>query len=129
MRKQMIELRKAINTYLKAIHPRVYFQSAPENAENAEYPYIVVDFTNTNDDGEFQEITVVDIDGWDRPSNGDTAALENLMANINGLNKTTVTADDLAVSFYLDRKLPLMDPDPLIKRRKYVYQARLYKRE
>jgi hypothetical protein len=135
MRKKMIDLRRALTAYLKGIHPRVYFQVAPDKAV---FPYIVFDFPNLNDDGEFQEIIVVDIDGWDKPSDGDTMVLENLMASINGngnmvtpsgLNKMTVIADDLAVTFYLDRKLPLKDPDPLIKRRKYIYQARLFKRE
>ncbi|WP_342432610.1 hypothetical protein [Neobacillus sp. FSL H8-0543] len=122
----MINLRKALTAYLKNIHSRVYFQSAPGKVA---YPYIVFDIPNYIDDGEFQEFMVVDVDGWDSPMNGDTSGLETLMESINALNKTTLMTDDLAVSFYLDLKLPLIDPDPLIKRRKYVYQARLYKRE
>ncbi|MBT2722314.1 DUF3168 domain-containing protein [Bacillus sp. ISL-46] len=120
----MINLRKALISYLKGIHPRVFYQAAPDKAV---YPYIVVNFPNSSDDGEFQELFILDIDGWDRT--GDTTTLENLMVSINGLNKKTLMADDLAVTFYLDRKLALTDPEPLIKRRKYIYQARLYKRE
>ncbi|MBO0962496.1 hypothetical protein J1P26_22640 [Neobacillus sp. MM2021_6] len=128
----MIELRKVIKSYLKTIHPKVYFQAAPDDAP---YPYIVYDFPNINSDGEIQEITVVDIDGWDRPSTGDTTNLENLMSLINGdgdlmaptgLNKGVLSDDQIAVSFYLDTKLPLVDTDPMIKRRKYVYQARQF---
>ncbi|MEK3855938.1 hypothetical protein [Cytobacillus sp. FSL H8-0458] len=131
----MIDLRKVIRTYLKSVHPTVYFQNAPEDAS---FPYIVYDFPNLNSDGEVQSIVVVDIDGWDRPSNGDTIPLEILMEKIDGdgdllkpsgLNKNTLTADNIAVSFYLDTKLPLVDDDPLIKRRKYVYQARLFNKE
>jgi hypothetical protein len=128
----MIEFRKVLNNYLKSIHPRVYFQAAPGDAD---YPYIVYDFPSINSDGETQEIIIVDIDGWDRPDSGDTTQLENLMSSINGngdltnptgLNKKTLDAAEIVASFYLDSKLPLTDTDPLIKRRKYIYQARLF---
>jgi hypothetical protein len=128
----MIELRKVIKNYLKSIHPRVYFQTAPGDAV---YPYIVYDFPSINSDGETQEIIIVDIDGWDRPDFGDTTQLENLMSSINGngdltnptgLNKRTLDAAEIVASFYLDTKLPLTDTDPLIKKRKYIYQARLF---
>lgn len=131
----MIDLRTVIKSYLKSIHPRVYFQSAPDNAV---YPYIVYDIPNYSDDGETQSLIVVDIDGWDRPNNGDSTVLENLMTSINGdgdlktpsgLNKKTLTTDKIVVSFYLDNKLPLTDKDPLILRRKYIYQARLFTKE
>lgn len=126
----MIELRKAISTYLKSIHPSVYFQSAPDTAT---FPYIVYDISNYIDNGENQSLIVVDIDGWDRPSNGDTMRIEEMMESINGngnlhtasgLDKRTLTTDKIVVSFYLDSKLPIADDDPTIKRRKYTYQAR-----
>lgn len=131
----MIDLREVIRDYLKSIVSRVYFQSAPPNAK---YPYLVYDIPNYSEDGEVQSLIVVDIDGWDRPNNGDTTNLENIMAQINGdgdlqspsgLNKTTLTTDNIVVSFYLDNKLALTDKDPLIKRRKYIYQARLFNKE
>lgn len=128
----MIELRKIIKGYLKGIHPRVYFQSAPSDAV---FPYVVYDIPNISDDGELQEIILIDIDGWDRPENGDTLPLEIIMASIegdgdlfspSGLNKRTLIAEKIAVSFYLETKLPLEDTDPLILRRKYTYQAKLF---
>jgi hypothetical protein len=122
----MISLRKELKVYLNSIHPRVYFQYAPDNPI---YPYIVFDFPGFNDDGEFQEFIVVDIDGWDKPKNGDTTGIESLMESVNSINKKTFVTDDWVVTLYLDRKLPLVDPDSSIKRRKYVYQAKLYKRE
>jgi hypothetical protein len=131
----MIDLKIVINNYLKSIHPSSYFQFAPTDAD---FPYIVYHFPNVSSDGELQEINVVDIDGWDRPENGDTTVLENLMSKINGngdlinptgLNKRLLSNNNVAVSFYLDTKLPLTDTDPLIKRRKYVYQARLFNKE
>jgi flagellar capping protein FliD len=121
----MIEFRRIVKASLKAIHPRVYFQSAPKKAE---YPYLVYDITNVYDDGENSQTIDLDVDGWDNIA--DTTRIETLMENVNqNINKMTETAETLAVSFYLDRILFLTDDDPLLKRRKYMYQARLFKRE
>lgn len=121
----MIELRQLLHPYLKMLHPRVYYQVAPESAQ---YPYIVYDIPNIIDDGEGLQIAILDIDGWDMPINGNTIELENLMTNINnGINKETLTVENMAVSVYLDRKLSLTDNDKRICRRKYIYQARLFK--
>lgn len=120
----MMNLRKVLYPFLKSLHPRVYFQIAPETAQ---YPYLVYDFTQIVNDGEDFETVAVDIDGWDMPAGGDTTALETLMQSVNeALNKKTLTADELAVTFYLDRKIPLIDDNPAIKRRKYIYEARLF---
>jgi len=119
-------LRELLYPQLKAIHPRVYFQAAPENAQ---FPYLVYDFTQITNDGEEFETVALDVDGWDMSVGGDTTAIENLMDEVNqALNKKTLTAEGLAVTFYLDRKIPLVDDNPAIKRRKYIYEARLFGR-
>ena len=133
-----------MKAFVKAIHPnvaidgksvsRVHFQAAPENAP---FPYLVYDFPNISPDGESMDLAMVDIDGWDSPTNGDTAALETLMALVNGngnlisptgLDKATLFTEAIAVTFYLDIKIPLRDDDPRIRRRKYIYQAKLFRR-
>lgn len=122
----MKKFRELIHPYLKSIHPRVYFQDAPDNAQ---FPYLVYDFTQIINDGEEFETVAVDIDGWDMPAGGDTTNLETLMQSVNdALNKKTLTAEGVAVTFYLDRKIPLVDDNPGIKRRKYIYEARLFGR-
>ena len=122
----MKNLRKLLHPYLKSIHPRVYFQDAPDDAQ---FPYLTYDFTQITNDGEEFETVALDIDGWDMPADGDTTALETLMQTVNdALNKKTLTAEGLAVTFYLDRKIPLRDDNPAIKRRKYIYEARLFGR-
>ena len=122
----MKNLRKLLHPYLKSIHPRVYFQDAPDNAQ---FPYLVYDLTQIVNDGEEFETVALDIDGWDMPADGDTTAIENLMDEVNqALNKKTLTAEELAVTFYLDRKIPLTDDNKDIRRRKYIYEARLFGR-
>ena len=122
----MINLRKLLHPYLKSIHPRVYFQLAPDDAQ---FPYLVYDFTQIVNDGEEFETVAVDVDGWDMPADGDTTALETLMQTVNdALNKKTLTAEGLTVTFYLDRKIPLLDDNKNIRRRKYIYEARLFGR-
>jgi len=122
----MIELRKTLQAHLKTIHSRVYFQQAPDTAT---FPYIVYNIPSLNDDGEDFQLVTLDIDGWDAPETGDTTALETLMTAINtGMNKKTFVTDTFSVTFYLETKLPLVDDDPRIKRRKYVYQGRLFER-
>jgi hypothetical protein len=122
----MKNLRELIHPFLKSIHPRVYFQDAPDDAQ---FPYLTYDFTQITNDGEEFETVALDVDGWDMPADGDTTALETLMQSVNAaLNKKTLTAEELAVTFYLDRKIPLRDDNKNIRRRKYIYEARLFGR-
>ncbi len=121
----MIELRRALHPQLRAIHPRVYFQRAPDTAT---FPYLTYSF-EVVPDGEGFELVVLDVDGWDLPSDGDTTQLENLMADVKReLDKAVLTTENLVVSIYLDRKLPLEDENPNIIRRKHIYQGRLFER-
>lgn len=116
----MIDIRKLIQAELKAVHPRVYYQVAPETAV---FPYVVYDMPNTYDDGEALQTIVLDVDGWDDEEN--TTALETLMTNVNDrLNKKVLRGSDFAIALYLENKLTLIDDDPRIRRRKYTYQGR-----
>lgn len=120
----MIELRTIIQGQLKSVHPRVYFQMAPETAT---FPYLVYDIVSINDDGESFQLVTLDVDGWD--DEADTTALETLMQNVNQtLNKKTFVSGNSTVTFYLENKIPLTDDEPTIKRRKYTYQGRLFER-
>jgi len=120
----MIRLRRALEPQLDAVHSRTWYEDAPNDAE---YPYLVYNFPNDLDDGEGFCNVVLDIDGWDAPEAGDTTALENLMAAVDAaINKKTLIADDIVVTFYRNNKLSLDDDDERIKRRKYIYQARLF---
>ena len=72
---------------------------------------------------------LAEVDGWDLPATGDTTVIETLMATINSLNKSVLTAQDMRAVFFLDRKLSLKDDDSRIKRRKYIYLVKIYKGE
>jgi len=123
---KVIEIRKIIKTQLKSIHPRIYHSSAPDNAT---FPYLVYDLPNSNDDGTLEQF-VLDVDAWDLPAGGDTAALETLIDSADkSLHRKTFTInDDLAVTFYRENRLTLTDDDPNIKRRKYTYEVRTFER-
>lgn len=116
----MIELREALEPYLVSLHPRVHFQIAPDDSV---FPYVTYDL-QIYDDGEGAQIVNLDIDGWDNTP--DTTALENMMKSINNIDKHVITTDTITVVFYLENKIPLVDDDKSIKRRKYSYVGHLY---
>ena len=121
----MIELRRVLHLHFRSIYPRVYFQKAPDTAQ---FPYLTYSL-EVMPDGECFELLALDIDGWDMPDDGDTTQLENLMTDVKReLDKAVLTTENLVVSIYLDRKLPLEDENPNIIRRKHIYQGRLFER-
>jgi hypothetical protein len=119
---KVIELRKAILSYLKSIHPRVYFQIAPEGAA---FPYLVYDLPNSTDDAVMERF-VLEVDGWDNSK--DTTAVETLMDSVDKElhRKTVILINSISATFYRESRLSLLDDDPRIRRRKYVYQVRTH---
>lgn len=119
----MIEVRKAINSQLKSIHPRVYFMKAPETAT---FPYLVYELDITYLEDELYMVSL-DVDGWDNKN--DTTAFEILMNSVkNTFKKNILINDKLAIFLEFDRAFPLTDPDESINRRKYIFTGRLYER-
>jgi hypothetical protein len=119
----MLELRKAIQSNLKAIHPRLFFLRAPEKSI---FPYLVYTIEITNIEDNLQLVTL-DVDGWD--DNSDTIPLETLMEAVKQtFNKQIIINDKLAMFLDLDRRLTLTDTDPRLNRRKYIFNGRLYER-
>lgn len=118
----MIDLRKTIQSLIKAIHPRVYFHEAPKS--ETPYPYIVYDI-EIYGLGEGNELVTLEIDGWD--DNKDSLPLETLLENINNTFKElSIITDTFAITFSLDRILPLSDEsDKAVNKRRYVYEGRL----
>jgi len=134
---KVIEIREIIQTALKSVHARVYFESSPATIDDPDnpgtniptpFPYLVYDLPNSTDDGTLEQF-VLDVDAWDS-TNGDTTSLETLIDSADkSLHRKTITVDDvLAVTFYRENRLTLTDDDPNIKRRKYTYEVRTFER-
>lgn len=120
----MIEIRQVLHPYLLILHARTYFQQAPDNAA---MPYLVYNFVNILDDGQGHQLLTLDIDGWDNAD--DTTPLEALMSQVEvGLDKHVLVGTGAVISVYLDNKIPLLEDDQKIHRRKYVFQGRIFKR-
>lgn len=119
----MKEVRQAIVSQLKTVHPRVYFLKA---SNTAQFPYLVYTIQIT-DLGDGLRVVTLDVDGWNNQD--DTTALEDLMINVkNALNRNLVINNNLFLSFYLDRQLALTDDDPQLNRRTNIFMGRLYER-
>jgi len=50
------------------------------------------------------------------------------MKTINAIDKKTLTTNEIAITLFLDNKIPLLDDDKTIHRRKYIYSGRLIRR-
>jgi len=119
----IIEARKAIQSALLEVSPRVYYENAPLTAT---YPYLVFNLPNSLYDGANTGNLILEVDGWDKTQS--STALETLMYNVNAkLDRKTVNGS-VALIFYLDSKLSIPDDDASIIRRKYNYQLKTIQR-
>lgn len=121
------EVRKALQTALIAIHPRVYYEDAPDGAD---FPYLVYELEDSNFDGANTELFTLNVDGWDRPTaanNYSSIPLENLMDSVNRALEVLIAPINPRLGFRVvfDRRYSINDPDDRIKRRRYEYQIRL----
>ena len=119
----MINLKTALNTLLRTIHNRVYFQTAPNSAQ---FPYLVYNlpssFTN-----EEQEILVLDVDVWDSAT--DSTVIETLASQVwTQLHRYRHIDNEIQFTIHRSSRLVLDDNDPRIRRRKLVFQLRFYDR-
>jgi len=121
----MIEIRKAVNAYLRSLYSNIFYMQAPDTAA---YPYIVYTL-EVYPDGEGGGIVDLEIDGWNLDLTGDTTVIENLMVLINSIDKKTLVTDKLSVTFFNENMIPLLDDsDKAIQRRKYMYTGNLIRK-
>lgn len=118
---KVLEIRRTIQDALKAIHPRVWYERAPDAAQ---FPYLVFLLENAIDEPGLERF-VLDVDGWDAPADGSTVALEQLMEAVDqALHKRVVNAEDVSFVIYRDRRFPVDDDDERIRRRKAIFEIR-----
>ena len=113
-------IRTAIGAILAAVG-NVHYEVAPESAT---YPYLVYNLPNSIDSGTLEQF-VLDVDGWDDDT--DTTTLEALMyAADQALHRKSVVSGDLGFRIYRENRLVLDEKESRLRRRKYIYQIRLY---
>jgi hypothetical protein len=119
----MIEIRKSIVAELMAVHPRVYFVTAPTDAE---FPYLIYSVEAT-DLGDGLQMITLDVDVWDQKA--DTTDIENLMDQVKSrMDRALFINDELYLKFYLDRQLAIEMAEIGLNRRTNIFTARHYER-
>lgn len=120
---KVLKIRNVISSLLDTVQQRNYYESAPDGVA---YPFLVYDLPDSTDDGSMENF-VLEIDGWDSPSNGDTTELETLMGEMDKLiHRKTTMIDGISLTFYRESRSPIKDPDTRLRRRQYTYQVRVH---
>lgn len=117
-----VALRAVLQTELKKIHCKVYYEDAPDCAS---FPYLVYNLSGT--DSKPSRDYSLDIDVWDKPKDASTTVVETLADNLeNTLNELLINNDDLSAIIYTSSRLSINDPEPSIKRRRVIFDMRVY---
>ena len=113
-------IKTEIGAILAAIG-NVHYEHAPESAT---YPYLIFNLPNSIDSGTLEQF-VLDVDGWDDDTN--TTTLEALMyAADQALHRKSIISGDLGLRIYRENRLVLDEKESRLRRRKYIYQIRVY---
>lgn len=129
----VIALKTMVYTFLKTLTDRVYDGIAQPNAA---FPYVTyaLRYTNTDENMVMERVTM-EVDIWDNKPI-DTTALETLTGLIDGDGKVTgasglhrkhyYSASVLTADSYRINRLDIEDEDPVIRRRKLIYEILSY---
>lgn len=133
----MYDIRTALQANLLPIAAAttdLYFELADEEAT---FPYIVYSFDPISTDDESGNSLILNVDGWDAPSNGDSTTLEQLMQTIDGdgniqnptgLNEKIITTTEVTIILRRALRYAIPDNDPTIKRKRYTYNLTVFER-
>ncbi|WP_067725371.1 hypothetical protein [Oceanobacillus damuensis] len=117
-----LEIRKVIENLLIDVAPRLFYEKA---AKDTPYPYAVYEISDSIDDGSLEDMEL-EVNGWDKPSNGSSIELATLMGNIdNKLHRSINNSNGVFFSIYRENRRAIRDPDESIRRRQMTYQIRL----
>ena len=116
------KLRKALVTIFSQITPVVFYSQA--NSQVA-FPYIVFELSLLADEN--YDSYSVEVDVWDRGNN--VSNLENICDSLEKLDRTLHNDEDLSFVMYFENKNIVIDSDKELKRRRLVFNLKLYSKE
>lgn len=117
-----LSMRKIIREKIGSIAPHLYYESAHKESP---YPYVVYTLDDSNSFDSVEDF-VLEIDAWDKPIDGSTFVLEELIGDIDKvLNYSTVFRDGRSYRFYRQNRRSIRDSDKRLKRRQLIYQIKV----
>ena len=127
----VIKLRTDIQTFLKTLCDRVYYERATDTST---YPYIVFNLVDSREHEGNREDFDLEVDIWDNAQ--DSTAIETLTGNVDGDGDLTsatglhrklfYTAGQISAKCYRDRRLAIIDEDVRIRHRQLRYYIQTY---
>ena len=128
---KIIEIRKAIKNLLVAGGIASQFVHYQRTNEDAATPYVIVDISNSTDDGTLERF-FMDIDGIDNQY--DTSRLEQLMDKADkALHRKTIVVtqggSELSLTIYRENRMTFEnESEKRLFRRRYIYQLRTHEK-
>lgn len=122
--KRTNELKELVQTKLKTLTTKVYFELADEKAM---YPHVVFSFGELNLGDLSREDYTLDVDVWDKGKS--TTAIDDLCDSIEDLlHQQNLPQTNILPTFYkIDRKT-IPDTDKMIRHRLIRFQIQNYER-
>jgi hypothetical protein len=132
----MLDIREALQANIRpaGVTNGLYYEKA---SGKATFPYLVFSFEPINTQDESSDSFILDLDGWDAPSNGSTTALETLMRTVDGsgditnptgLNYKVITTTKVTLILRRQLRYDIPDTDKTLKRRRYTYLVTSFER-
>jgi hypothetical protein len=126
-----LELKKAIETFLKTKATRVYQRKAPVNAS---FPYVVWNMPSSDTEYSKREDIILEVDIWDNSNL--TIVIDTLVGNIDGdgdiknptglHRKNIFTNNVLSAKIYRTNRYEIEDENETLVRRQLRYKIQTY---
>ena len=126
-----LELKKAIETFIKTKATRVYQRKAPAKAS---FPYVVWNLPSSDSGYSEREDIILEVDIWDNSNL--TIVIDTLTGNIDGdgdiknpsgLHRKNIFSDGvLSAKIYRTNRYEIEDEDKTLERRQLRYKIQTY---
>lgn len=118
----MIPLLQVIETKLIEVHPRVYFEMAPQGAT---LPYIVYETVSSDEPEESPESIMLEVEVWS--SSSDVVTLEQLAQAVNDkFHRVRYVDANLSAYFHRTDRGPAPNSDPQVRGRQLEFECKVY---